>query len=52
MTGVAAEGRHHLFLKTTYLRDPAFTDAAAEAVEIHPALRAFGGYCWVADTDT
>lgn len=38
---VAAEGRHHLFMKTTYLRDPAFADAAAEAVEIHPALRTF-----------
>jgi tetratricopeptide (TPR) repeat protein len=39
---VSLGDRHHLFLKTTYLRDPAFTDAAAEAVEIHPALRAFG----------
>lgn len=39
---VSAESRHHLFRNTTYLRDPAFADAAAEAVEIHPALRAFG----------
>ncbi|HEY0020822.1 MAG TPA: tetratricopeptide repeat protein [Longimicrobium sp.] len=38
---VSPGDRHHLFLKTTYLRDPAFADAAAEAVEIHPALAAF-----------
>jgi tetratricopeptide (TPR) repeat protein len=38
---VSPGDRHHLFLKTTYLRDPAFADAAAGVLEIHPALRAF-----------